>query len=171
MYIGADCAAVSGNSLRTRSDPKVFRNGDFLMGFTSSFRMGQLLRYAFTPPDKWPTKDLYEYMVTDFVNGIRSCLKGGGYARTESGEESGGTFLVGFQKRLFVISDDYQVSEWALPYAAVGCGAPYALGSLYATEGESPEDRVRIALEAAEKFSIGVSSPFTIEVLGEGQGD
>ena len=50
MYIGGDRAGVAGLSLTVRADEKVFQNGEFLMGFTTSFRMGQLLRYSLKPP-------------------------------------------------------------------------------------------------------------------------
>ena len=60
VYIGGDSAGVAGLSLVVRADEKVLRNGDFLMGFTTSFRMGQLLRYKLDPPrrhpdDAWPS--------------------------------------------------------------------------------------------------------------------
>jgi len=49
-------------------------------------------------------------------------------------------------------------------YCAVGCGEDLALGSLYTTESLNwtPDDRVKIALEAAEKFSSMVQRPFHI---------
>ena len=51
VTIGADSAGCDGAwGIVTRADTKLFHNGPFLFGFTSSFRMGQLLRYAFKPP-------------------------------------------------------------------------------------------------------------------------
>ena len=38
VYIGGDSAAVAGWALTCRADHKVFKNGDFVMGFTTSFR-------------------------------------------------------------------------------------------------------------------------------------
>lgn len=165
VYMGGDSAGVAGMDLCVRADAKVFRNGPFLMGFTSSFRMGQLLRYAFSPPQRHPDTDIYAYMVTSFVDAVRNCLKSGGYAKTEAGEESGGYFLVGYQGRLFMIADDYQVAETVDGYAAVGCGESFALGSFYASTGQSPEQRIRTALEAAERHSAGVRAPFVTGVL------
>jgi hypothetical protein len=75
VYIGGDSAGVAGNSqLDVRTDRKVFLSGDFVMGFTTSFRMGQLIQYAFTPPKRHPDKDVMAYMVTEFVDGLRACL-------------------------------------------------------------------------------------------------
>jgi len=168
IYMGADSAGISGNDLNVRADQKVFKNKLFLMGFTSSFRMGQLLRYKFNPPEHsylagpGERMDTYKYMVTHFVDAVRQCLKDGGFATKRNEEESGGTFLVGYDGHLFEIEDDYQVAEQVAQYHAVGCGASVALGSLYSTEGKPPESRVKLALEAAERFSAGVRGPFNI---------
>lgn len=128
VHIGGDSAGVGGWSLTVRADSKVFANGPYIMGFTSSFRMGQLLRYALTPPA--PTVGLEKFMATTFIDTVRECLKAGGFATKESEREMGGTFLVGCRGRLFVVYDDYQVAEAADGYAAVGCGFDIALGDL-----------------------------------------
>jgi ATP-dependent protease HslVU (ClpYQ) peptidase subunit len=165
IYMGGDSAGVGGYSLSTRKDEKVFINGEFIFGFTTSFRMGQLLRYSLDPPERYPKIDVYKFMVNDFINAVRKCLKDGGYAQKDKEEELGGTFLVGYQGRLFEIEDDYQVAEVFENYASCGCGFDLALGSLFSTEGQEPEKRVRMALEAAAKFSAGVSPPFNIKIL------
>jgi hypothetical protein len=166
VYIGGDSAGVAGLHLSLNAAPKVFQNGPFLMGYTSSFRMGQLLQYAFDPPVRTVSQDVYAYMVTTFVDSVRECLKGGGYARKNNEEEEGGTFLVGYEGRLFTIEDDYQVHETVGGYHAVGCGAPYALGSMHVTGYMTPEHRIRMALETSAHFSAGVRAPFTVLKVG-----
>lgn len=163
VYMGADSAGVGGYELIVRADQKVFKNDEFLIGFTHSFRMGQLLRYKLKPPKFRPEeKDLYEYMVTDFIDAVRECLKTGGYAQIDKGEEVGGCFLVGVRGRLFQIESDYQVGESVLPYDAVGCGRAYALGVLSVTNELEPDKRIKSALCAAEKFNAGVRGPFIV---------
>lgn len=157
VHIGADSAGVAGWSLTLRADEKVFRNGPYAMGFTTSYRMGQLLHHALVPPE--PTGDLNGFMVTTFIDAVRTCLKDGGWATKSSEQESGGQFLVGVSGRLFIIDSDYQVAEPALGYAAVGCGADIALGALYATDGQPVRRRMKTALDAAERFSAGVQGP------------
>lgn len=165
VYIGGDSAGVSGMELRLRADQKVFTNGSLVMGFTDSFRMGQLLRYAFQCPPQLPSKSIEEFMVTDFIDAVRECLKEGGFAEEDRGKETGGTFLVGYRERLFEISGDYQVGEALDGFSAVGSAAPVALGVLYATQGRKPEDRLLTALEAAERYNAGVRRPFVVEHL------
>lgn len=162
VHIGGDSAGVSGLDLVVRKDKKVFRNGEYIFGFTSSFRMGQLLAFTFNPPkNKGKTKvDTYEFMVNTFIPELRKCLKEGGYAETHNGAERGGIFLVGYQGRLFMIDSDYQVGEPVDNFAACGCGENIALGAMYATKELPPLTRLETALMAAERFSAGVRAPF-----------
>lgn len=159
VHLGGDSAGVSGWSMTVRADTKVFHNGPYLFGFTTSFRMGQLLRWAELPE---PEGDLERFMCTSFIDAIRTCLKAGGWAKTDAEREEGGDFLVGIGGRLFEVHSDYQVGEPADGYAAVGCGYDLALGALFATAHleMDAEDRLELALEAAERFSAGVRAPF-----------
>jgi len=169
VWMAGDSAGIGGLSIVTRSDKKVFIKKDivgneFGFGFTSSFRMGQLLQYNLTIPPLSEMVDAHEYMVTTFVPALRACLKEGGYTTIENAAEKGGTFLVALKSRLFYIDEDFQVGENLPPYSACGCGDDLALGALFATEGLglSAEKRLNIALAAAQEFSAGVRAPFNI---------
>lgn len=161
VWIGGDSAGVAGYNLTVRADKKVFIKDDFIFGFTSSFRMGQLLRYKLAIPFHKPNISTEEYLYTEFIEAVRECFKSGGYTKVDSNRESGGCFLFGYRGRLFLVDDDFQIGESYNGYDAVGCGKGFALGSLYSSSG-TPENRVRKALEAAEAFSAGVRSPFLI---------
>jgi len=171
IHMGGDSAGVSRLDVTTRADTKVFlkKTGveKMIMGYTSSFRMGQLLRFKLQIPERPKDMGVYEYMVTVFIDAVRQCFKDGGFAEIKNDVESGGTFLVGYEKRLFVIYNDYQVGENVYPYDTCGCGDRYAFGSLHATHGlvKDPKKRVRMALKAAEEFSGGVKGPFVIKTL------
>lgn len=160
VYLGGDSAGVEGLDLRVRADRKIFRNGPYVFGFTTSFRMGQLLHYALKPPI--PTGEPHRFMSTTFVDSVRDCLKEGGWSRKDSDREEGGTFLVGVAGRLFCVYADYQIGESTDGYMAVGCGDQAALGSLHATAqlGVAPKRRIMMALSAAERMSAGVRGPF-----------
>jgi ATP-dependent protease HslVU (ClpYQ) peptidase subunit len=163
-YIGGDSAGVSGLDLTVRKDKKVFNNGEMVMGFTSSFRMGQVLQYDFLPPEVTQSDDdLMAYMVKKFVPALRTCFKDTGYIKIESNRESGGCFLVGVRGRLFQIDSDFQIGETICGFSAVGCGESYALGSLFTSASDKtikPKWRLEKALEAAAEFSGGVCAPF-----------
>jgi hypothetical protein len=167
--MGGDSAGIGGWNLTIRKDKKVFRNGDFLIGGTTSFRMLQLLQYAFVPPVYDTEMNIEKFMAVNFIDAIRKCFKDGGYATKSNEQESGGQFLVGFRGHLFDIQSDYQVQESLDEYDAVGCGLEVALGSLHATcrLDISPHMRVTMALEASEHHNAGVRGPFYVEVLDD----
>lgn len=160
VYIGGDSAGVSGLSITVRADEKVFSNGPFVMGFTSSFRMGQLLRYKFDPPKQTQSQSDMKYMVTTFVDATRKCFSENGFGDKDA--TKGGTFLVGYNGTLYTIDSDFQVGITRDQFDSVGCGSDLALGSLHSTQGKKPEDRVVAALEAASYFNAGVAPPFLV---------
>ncbi|WP_347311386.1 hypothetical protein [Defluviimonas sp. SAOS-178_SWC] len=162
ILIGADSQATNRHHRHFRSDPKVFRNGSMILGYTTSFRMGQLLEYKLSLPPREVGQDVMRYMCGPFIDAVRHTFKDAGFARNDNGVETGGTFLAGFEGELFEIDEDYQVARCVDGYAAVGSGFSYALGVLHATKGEEPEKRVRMALEAASYFNVTVGGEITI---------
>lgn len=165
VYIGGDSAGTDSWLNRSiRVDEKVFVKEEMIFGFTSSFRMGQILRYSFTPAKQFSKETAYEYLCSRFIDGLIKCLKDKGFAKVEDNEVSGGTFLLGFHGVLYRIENDFQVGRRVDNYDAVGCGQDFAMGALHNMERSklSPRVKIRRALEAAEKFSAGVKRPFKI---------
>jgi len=165
LYMGADSAGVSGKDITIRKDTKLFRNSKFLIGYTSSFRMGQLLRFKLKVPKQKTNQKNYEYMCTTFIDAVRKCLKDGGYSDIDNNKENIGTFLVGYKNKLYSIHNDLQVGESADNFDSVGCGENYAksaLEILRLTKLE-PKEKVERALKVAVKFNGGVRPPFVIE--------
>lgn len=165
VVMGADSIGIDEDFRATvRSDEKLFRSGDFLIGFAGSFRAGQLLRYSFVPPVRpLHSFDVMRYMCVDFVDGMRECLSAGGVASMRDGVEEGGNFLVALGAQLFNIDPDYQVGRAACGYAAIGIGEPYAEGALYATrKSKQHKARVLTALEAASEHCAVVRGPFVV---------
>jgi len=164
VWMGADSAGVAGSLIVKRDDSKVFRNGPFLMGVTSSFRMGQLLRYSFVPPKHDDKVSDHKFMCTTFTDAVRKCFKDGGYATKLNENETGGCFLVGYHGKLFEVESDYQVGISHDTFAAVGCGDELAMASLTSTDKTkmNPKTRVMLALKVAEKYSINVCRPFRV---------
>lgn len=167
VYIGGDSASVSSSyEIFESGIEKVFKNGGMLMGYTTSWRMGQLLRYAVSAPDHDPRDDDMQYLVVDFVDAVRKTFKEKGWLTKTSDVEEGGDFLLGYKDKLYHISSDFQVNPNRCGYAACGCGSSYALGAMHDIRQNgkkvAPEDAVRRALEAAAYHSAGVIGPFLI---------
>ncbi len=166
MILAGDSAGVGGYDITIRNDPKVFslkqsKGPDVLIGFTSSFRMGQLLMTMRVPRDD--VGQPFGFMLAQFVPAVRKLFAQGGFMSKENGREEGGTFLVGYRGKLFTINGDFQVGEPADQYDAIGCGESFALGALDVLLNQKcvdPQKALTMALQIAEKRSAGVRRPF-----------
>ena len=168
VTIGGDSAAIGGLDIDEIEDEKVFSFGDFVFGISGSFRIGQVLRFGCNPPEQRASQDDLEYLVTDWMDNLRETFRDKGCLSTwdteddpfKGSEHIDSAFLVGYNGRLYTVSTDLQVLRSRVGYASVGCGAPYALGALYANVDGLPRERLERALEAAARFSAGVRAPF-----------
>ena len=143
VIIGGDSASLSGWQNTSTNLKKVFElqssGCSLIVGYTSSFRMGQIIQHSLdVPPFLEGTEDPMDYLVNSFVEKVRNQLKVDGYLKTESGRESIGRFLVGFQGMLYLVDKDLSVNSSCDGYMALGHGSEYALGSLYSTQGKNP---------------------------------
>ena len=169
-YLGGDSLGSNGYSGVINKQHKVFHCQDtkeIIMGYTTSFRMGQLLMYGTDLFDELTINknDIdYKYLVTKFIPNIQNLFSNGGYERNSDGEKEGGVFLLGYRDRLFKIQSNYSILENVCNYNACGSGEYFALGALKAIEqfDLSPIERIHIALKSANEFVTSVAPPFCI---------
>lgn len=171
IYMGGDSLGSTSTFSKTvRLDEKVFINGEMILGFTSSFRMGQILQYVMEAPERPEGISDMKYLVAYWIPALIDTFADAGY-RGEKGdydhEETriGGEFLLGYRGTLYCIEGDFQVGIPEEQYAAIGCGQDLALGAIYAAKQSGAKDPTKIitvALEAAEKYSAGVQRPFKL---------
>jgi len=161
VYMGGDSAAVSGWDITPTAEPKVFWRFDgFLIGYTTSFRMGQLLQYDLTIPKHDDREDM-RYLVTQFIPAVRECLRAGGFTKIVDNQEEGGLFLVGYRGKVYEVDSEFQVLHNSRGVAAIGCGASYAIGALAAMPPNAdPHAAIIKALEIAGTYSAAVCAPY-----------
>lgn len=158
----SDGIDVSYHSKQNLVQSKIFNNGEFLIGFTSSFRMGQLLRYNFIPPECPNNIDEFQYMVGTFVPAVRNLFLDFGFML--STEKTGGQFLVIFRGRLFSIYSDFSVFEPSDFMDACGSGAAVAQASFATMQKFGIIEQ--IGIKSALKTSIGMAEKSNITVSG-----
>lgn len=161
VYMGGDSAAVGNYDLQTVVNPKVFVREDFIIGYTTSFRMGQLLQYDMEIPLNEGEDDL-KFLVSRVITAVRLCFKDGGYTTITNNNEVGGSFLLGYRGKLYSIASDFQVTRFSDGFAAVGCGESFALGALGVLDKSKPEEAILKSLEISGKFSAGVRGPYYV---------
>lgn len=157
-FIGADKIASKGWDSRARVDKKVFLAHGIKYGFTSSYRMGQILQFHSIDcgEDELMYSDPFAYTVKYLVPMWRKVLSEHKFSRNVEGEDIGGEFIVVVSGEIFIIESDFQVRHVAEGYAACGCGENYALGCLFNLDQSTPpEHKIKLAIETATYFSNG----------------
>lgn len=165
VYMGCDSAGSRGIEIRARKDSKVAIRQGYIIGFTDSFRMGQILHYEMDYP-KPPKTGHFKFMVKRVIPKLRECFGNNGFTSVyHQNKEVGGEFLIGVAGNIYHIFSDFQVGEMRENYTACGCGDQFALGSLASTEGMEPRARVLKALKVAGEYSNGIRPPYKVKVL------
>ncbi len=166
MYFGGDSCGIDPVTLdyEIRSDTKVFERGAFLFGFSSSFRMGQILCYSFEIPKHKKDVDDFEYLCTDFIDSLRTSFDTFGFSPEDPGESFDGEFLLGYHGKIYKIYGDYQVSASNSTFASVGCGESYTVAA-YAVLDKFIDDtkqKVLESLKISSRFNAGVRPPYIV---------
>lgn len=170
VWMGADSASFDTATYDARpiAPTKLFCRAGYVIGYAGSFRAGQILKHNVEYPDvSWLKSQEYSPEITEaffvkyFVESVKHAFSVYGFQNTE---EETSAFMVATGQALVTIEPDFNVSIYHGP-AAVGTGAPYALGSLYTSAGAglSAEARIRLALESAAEYNASVAPPFHIE--------
>jgi hypothetical protein len=155
--------ALAGYTQQKTALKKVFKVGGFLIGYTSSFRMGQILQHHLDVPEQDPSMPDEKYMVTVFIEAVRGVLKDFGYTKVDSNKEENGTFLVGYKDKLHYVGSDLQLNRTTNGIDSVGAGNEFAMGALLATPKMKPKKRILKALKIAGKLSCAVLEPYYVE--------
>lgn len=163
VYFGADSRVTNDWWKQSLCRfPKIWRSGSFLIGTTGYLRLQQLLRFKLALPKQKKQSDM-AFMCVDFSDAIRKCLKDSNYAKEKDNvNDFDGQILVGYHGQVYTIEENYQIGNNVRRFAACGCGADFAYGSLETNSKAQPLPRIREALRVAAEFSAGVSPPFKI---------
>jgi len=179
VHMGADSSASNDtDSMETCENEKIFHKNSFMFGVCGSFRIMNLLRYAFNPQEfnVYDEKLWYEYsydngfysspmeyMVQSFVPQLIKCLKKNGVIEKENSVlKMDASIVVSFKSYIFVIDGDFQVR---MPpnenFIVLGSGSEPARGSLYTSyyNNENSFKSIETALLASKEYSKTVKGP------------
>jgi ATP-dependent protease HslVU (ClpYQ) peptidase subunit len=167
IYMGGDSALTDTDNMtqRVMADQKVFVKDSMIIGCCSSLRVMQLLEHSLQLPDQGSRQSDIEYLVLDFMDAVRTVLKDKGSLKKENELEThDAQFLIGYNGVIYTVEEDYQMYQCTESWAAVGSGSDLALGAMYALRNVSmtPEEKIRVALEAAASYNATVRAPFYV---------
>jgi hypothetical protein len=169
VYLASDSCASDGNeTIESYGNEKVFRNGDFVMGVTGSFRIMNILKYIFVhrsyDEEEWDSS--FDYMVRSFVPSLMKCLRSNKALIDDKFVKSmDSSILVGFKNNLFVIDTDFHVGTYSwTKFICVGTAAPAAQGALMTCfyENKDVMESIDYGINASLTFSKTVKGPFHV---------
>ena len=137
--------------------PKWFTLHGVTFGYAGDLSVIQLVRYGLKFRSRRSRESIDQYL-SRYALAIRTRL-------LETDIKDHASFIAAIEDRVYTIQEDWSVIRSYHRYAAIGIGAPYALGSLASTPGLPPKDRLDLALHAASRHSAGVSPPFYFRTL------
>lgn len=143
---------------------KVFKNGDFVIGYTTSFRMGQLLQYYWTPPTKSADDTDDVYIFNRVATSIMKCFKDNDFGHKDGLKWEGGNFILGWNGRLFEVQGEMSLLEYE-EFTSVGCGEYHAVAAMETLKQtkqfeKNPEKFLATALSVAANCVVGVSHEY-----------
>jgi ATP-dependent protease HslVU (ClpYQ) peptidase subunit len=163
VYVAADgVASTEDGDTRPIKAVKIFRRGNYLLGYAGSIRTGQIIqRGDFKAPKSiWGWPDLMREQIN--IGGALITI-----GETQS-QMSGSNFIIAHKGKLYETLCDFQINEIGeLGFTAIGAGATIALGSLFTSQDMdfTPEQRLYLALESASEFARSCGPPYVIERL------
>jgi ATP-dependent protease HslVU (ClpYQ) peptidase subunit len=155
MFMAGDRGASDENSMLTLKAPKVWKTGQYLIGYAGTMD-GERIRLNFKPPV--PDGNLDRFMYTKFLISLRDF-----YDRwwVDVSKDSDFGMIICVKGRMFEHSAvDMSLTEYDLDYLAMGSASEFALGSLYSTQKQkNGRNRVIQAVGAAINFSTSCTGP------------
>ncbi|UZV41304.1 putative nucleophile aminohydrolase [Vibrio phage vB_VpaM_R16F] len=164
VYMAGDLMGSNGFTGKVYPDSKVFVNGDFIIGYTSSFRMGQILEWNWNQPLRQEGISDREYMQLNVVESLRETFAAFGYGVKDGLEDIGGNFLIGYKDKLYEMQNNFSLLSIE-DFAAVGSGSYHAeaiLHVLYENEEIHPFEIMETAIGTAAHFTQSVSRECTV---------
>ena len=163
--IGDMCGSNGFTHKNYTKNVKVFKNGDFLVGYTTCYRMGQILEYSWETPTKSLDYSDDVYLYKHVVNSLKTAFDTNSFGHKKGKSFSGGNFLLGWKGRILEVQDNLSILEHEY-FASVGCGEYFANASM-ATQMElgvnedNPELFLSTALKVTSGLVTGVSSAYS----------
>lgn len=170
VAMGGERGASNDDMIVNLSNPKIIKNGPYLIGYAGSME-AQKMQYSFEPPTPKPDDDLDKFMHTEFLRALKDYYDEWGIDTSRDGEVS---MLIAIGDRLYEHhSADLSLNQYTNQYMAIGSGSPYAIGYLHGATSMSnkePEELVENAVKTAIKFSPTCSGQIDILTTKENNG-
>lgn len=162
-WIAGDMLGSNGDTKKLIAQPKVFKNKNLFIGYTTSFRFGQVLEHAWNPPRHIAEdKSDMKYLVEDAIPSMMQCLKDSGVKEIADFGGYGDCIIV-YNQKIYHMQSDNAILEYS-DYESCGSGAVMANALMeWHTNGEELVDfSVMKLFSTISKLSCGVSEEYIV---------
>lgn len=162
IYVGYDSIAQWGNTRFVDKIPKCFYVGKIFVGISGYTRDSQLIQHTLRVYNPSEGEDPTEYLVNGLCADIHRL-----FSEFDRDKDNGptATGIIVYKGHMYYLGSDASLTEFDVPFFAIGSGGDYAMGAMEALEDVPAEERVVRALEITSKFDCGVGPPFHVEVI------
>lgn len=181
-FIAGDKLGSNGFTKTVQTEPKVFEK-EFIklhddglsrtkevmaLGYTTSFRMGQLLNYNLNLPEQDASQTFSQYLVLKVIPIIRQMFKEEWGARDASQDVGGGQFIILHNHTIYEVQEDFSVLQPKTRITAVGSGTYHAIAAMQAyieVENESKKplhERIKSIFKIVSDNVTSVSEEFDV---------
>ncbi|HAO2060968.1 TPA: hypothetical protein IHJ80_003892 [Escherichia coli] len=181
-FIAGDKLGSNGFTKTVQTEPKVFEK-EFIklhddgltrtkeviaLGYTTSFRMGQLLNYNLNLPEQAAGQTFSQYLVLKVIPIIRQMFKEEWGSRDPSQEVGGGQFIILHNHTIYEVQEDFSVLQPKTRITAVGSGTYHAIAAMQAyieVENESKvplHERIKSIFKIVSDNVTSVSAEFDV---------
>lgn len=156
-FIAGDKLGSNGFTKSVMVEPKVFEKEfhrvstndegtvrtreTMALGYTTSFRMGQLLSYNLLLPDQDANQSFSQYLVQKVIPLIRHMFKDEWGARDSSQDIGGGQFIILHNHTIYEVQGDFSVLQPKTQITAVGSGTYHAIAAMQALQSVSSDTK------------------------------
>lgn len=170
IVLAGDKLGSNGYTKREMRAPKVFKRGAFHIGYTSTFRFGQLLEHVWEAPVQEEEGDM-RFMVRKVIPSLIKLLTDNKHLFSDSDAIEMGEAIIVYRGKIFRIQGDASIFEE--DYTSVGCGELSATTILHFlnSSGEPEEGEVEPLLTqlyvTLSSLMTGVSEGFDYFLIGD----
>lgn len=176
IVLGADRCYTEDNHKGQVGEPKIFNKPlttdkgmeGVAIAYAGALHIASLLKHSFGLPEYCTDEPFETYLGDKFLPAFKGYLDERGLLGIENGITHCDTYFIFIYNGIVYDVDSTLAFQLAPdePYYVIGAGKEYAYGSLATTTPRmNPEKRVRLAIKAAAKYSIGVDDNIDIYKL------
>lgn len=167
VVMGSDTqSSISDYRILKMAGHKIYTNNGVMIAGCGQGRGLDLLHKGWEASHPGPKmtkpEELDEWMVYDFITGVRELFVEAGYDMKDDGDfaKHESAFIVAVNGVAYYIDDDYSVDRDARGFMSAGSGGDYATGALYAMGDiifkniDTATTAMKIAIDAAKEYDV-----------------